>query len=1195
MGKTPMFEDVLASFGENSQVKGKKFEQAIKWWLTNDPFWKSELNSSSVSLWNESKFRNGPDIGIDLTAEDHLGNVWAIQVKNWDSTKALPKSEIDKFLSTSNTKQFTHRLLVTTTQQISANAIRAIEDQEKPCVVITRSQLIDSEIWESFRNLDQPSVLQTKTLFPHQRIAVDSVVVGLKTGGRGQLLMACGSGKTITAQRIHESLESQLTLVLLPSLLLVQQTLQSWRRESATSFLALSVCSDTSVNGDESITRVADLPFPVTTDSSIIRNFFSLPGNKVIFSTYQSSQRIEEAMADTKFTFDLVICDEAHRLAGKVDKSYGTVMREGAIPSLRHLFMTATPKVFSSRIKKTADEEEIEINSMDDFSKFGEVLHNFSFAQAIESGTLMDYRVVLMGVDDSMIHEMVENRDLLDLDGGVIDASSLAAHYGVAKAMQNYSIPRVISFHSRVAKAADFARLHPKIHKELSSNTSVMAEVISGKDSAFRRRLLLDKLRDLDGVDFGLIGNAKCLTEGVDVPSLDGVAFVDPRSSQVDIVQAVGRAIRRGGPEKKVGYIIVPVFFSGTEIDEETINESQFRPVWDVLNALKSHDTSLEEEINSLRRNLVNPANAPELPSRVIFDLPKTVPASFASKVRTVLLEKTSSIWEEWFARFQVFEAKHGHCRPKRESSESEERALAGWVTHQRHKYNKGKLQAERVLQLENLETWTWDPMDAQWMEYFERLSSYEKDFKTSRVPSTYRDEDGRPLGKWVAKLRSKKETLSSEQIKLLESLSDWTWDPFAEGWESAYDEIHKLATLKGNTVFARSDRFKDGRSIGGWVIKQRQDRDLLSARQVHLLESLPAWSWNPFEDQKEKTKLELENYVEVFGNALVPLKHESQTGFALGAVVSRIRQDFRKGKLDFELQTYVEGLPGWVWHTKKDKWQAQFDLLTEFLATHKRYPRKGERFKGTGLGNWVTTQRNMFAQGTLGKDRFLLLESLPGWSWNSKDQQWESALEEHNQFVRANNGKRPKDKDATASGFRVGSWIYQQRKNWWKLTADQREKLAEFPWFQGDVSIESIQDKWLRNFRDTQIFQNENGRLPKYKGVNVTSKLEKQLGLWLTRQITAFDSLDQEKQKKLCTLPGFVKPESDEQAWDRRLNDVAEEIHTTGKVPPLRIQGKENPNGGWIRRQKKQIDRLSPERIERLKAHPEIWRFIDQ
>jgi predicted helicase len=403
--KSP-FEAALASLGNNSQEKGKRFEEAIKWWLRTDKVWRNELLPDSVLLWSESPFRNGPDIGIDLTAEDNFGNIWAIQVKNWNSSSPLPKSEVDKFLAASNTKTFTRRLLVSTTEAISINALRAIEDQEKLCTLILRNQLEESTAWVEFGKHSSSAPPSPKSLFTHQKKALDSVVSGLRGGGRGQLIMACGSGKTITAQRISEALDSKATLVLLPSLLLVQQTLQSWRNEAAVPFISLSVCSDESVNGDEPVSRASELPFPVTTDPQVISQFLGLQGRKVIFSTYQSSEKLEDAIRQSSFRFDLVICDEAHRLAGKVDKSYGTVFREGALPSDRYLFMTATPKVFSTRLRKIASDEELEINSMDDVDKFGQVLHTFSFAEAIENNILTDYRVVLMGVDDSMVHDL---------------------------------------------------------------------------------------------------------------------------------------------------------------------------------------------------------------------------------------------------------------------------------------------------------------------------------------------------------------------------------------------------------------------------------------------------------------------------------------------------------------------------------------------------------------------------------------------------------------------------------------------------------------------------------------------------------------------------------------------------------------------------------------------------------------------
>ena len=261
-------DDLLKKLPSDNFGKGDAFERVVKWWLQNDPFWKNELIKSTVKLWNESPHRQGRDIGIDLTAEDHLGNVWAIQAKNWKEETSLPKSEIDKFLSASNTRKFNKRLLVTTTSSISTNALSAMEHQEKEAKRVTIDDLRESNVeWQLF--FDKPKANAAKACkipFPHQKLAIQNTVKGLKENKRGQLIMACGSGKTITAQRIDEKLESKLTLVLVPSLLLVQQTLKSWREDSQKDFLSMAVCSDDTVTNDSAVGRVRDLSIPVTTD-----------------------------------------------------------------------------------------------------------------------------------------------------------------------------------------------------------------------------------------------------------------------------------------------------------------------------------------------------------------------------------------------------------------------------------------------------------------------------------------------------------------------------------------------------------------------------------------------------------------------------------------------------------------------------------------------------------------------------------------------------------------------------------------------------------------------------------------------------------------------------------------------------------------------------------------------------------------
>ena len=918
MGKSQTFADVLESLGTNSYSKGTNFEHVVKWWLQNDEVWSKELVSSSVKLWQESPLRTGPDIGIDLTAEDFNGNVWAIQAKNWNSEATLPKGEIDKFLSASNTKAFHKRLLISTTNSISTNALRAIDEQEKPVTVILKSHLEDSFVWSTYTSLNKEAErLPRKKLYPHQSKAIRQVTSKLGIGSRGQLLMACGTGKTITALRIDESLGSKLTLVLLPSLLLVQQTLKSWRVESASDFNALSICSDASVNGDETVSRVSDLPFPVTTDPKEIRKFLKVPGRKVIFSTYQSSGKIQEAIAGTKQRFDLVICDEAHRLAGKVDEEFGTVLRKNAIASDRYLFMTATPKVFSTILKTRAKENDIEIHSMDQVDKFGPVLFEYSFAEAIEQNVLMDYKVVVMGVDDSSIKELVDNRDFIQFGNQAIDAATLAAHFGVAKAMRENSIRRVITFHSRVERAREFASLHPKVVSELNGKPArVLSEAISGKDPAFIRRKLLDKLRDLHGFDFGTISNSRCLTEGVDVPSLDGVAFIDPRSSQVDIIQAVGRAIRKGGVDKKSGFIILPIFFPSPDLNERKIDESQFKPVWQVLNALKSHDASLEEEINALRRGLGRKGTRAHLPPKILFDLPVGFPQDFTEKIKTYILEKTSSDWEEVFGQLERFSNEHGHSRPNQHSKDAEEQALAAWVGRQRGNFNIGQLSKYRAKKLESIDGWSWNVHETKWLEGYDRLVAYSKEHGTSQVPGKYQDEEGY-LGVWLSKLRGKKSELSETQRDLLEKLPQWSWDPLEDEWEENLSELRRLALEKGNTRYGRDAKFQSGRSISSWIGIQRAAKASLTEDQVARLEAITGWSWDPFADADARKKAELLKYVSEFGTSRVPGAYVTQDGYLLGSKVANIRSFYKMGKLNPDMEKFVTSLPGWVWEAK--------------------------------------------------------------------------------------------------------------------------------------------------------------------------------------------------------------------------------------------------------------------------------------
>ncbi len=338
--------------------------------------------------------------------------------------------------------------------------------------------------------------------------------------------------------------------MLVPTLTLLSQVLHDWCVDAEREFDFIPVCSDkTVVKKDDWINSLSDLGLPATTDPDEIATFLRRRGPRVVFSTYDSSPQIASAMNRARVPgFDLAIADEAHRCAGKVGSPFATILSSNGIRAHRRLFMTATPRIFTNRIKRAALGEDFEVASMDEEEKFGRVFHRLRFSEAIQGNLLTDYQVVIVGVDDATYRRYAERGTFVTTDRKTVtDARQLASHIAVAKAMRRYDMRRVLSFHNRIDRASHFSKTYPDVVNWMPRREGPKGEIwskyISGEMPSGRRRDLLSRFRNLNENERGLLANAKCLTEGVDVPSLDGITFVDPRSSPIDIVQAVGRAI----------------------------------------------------------------------------------------------------------------------------------------------------------------------------------------------------------------------------------------------------------------------------------------------------------------------------------------------------------------------------------------------------------------------------------------------------------------------------------------------------------------------------------------------------------------------------------------------------------------------------------------------------------------------------
>lgn len=613
--------------------RGDKFERLVRSYLTTDPERASQF--SDVWLWKDYPGRGSRnDAGIDLVArERYSGALTAIQAKFYDPDRTIAKGDIDKFISGSPSPEFSNRLLVHT-GRIGPTAERTLKAQDPPVLLLDPHQMDRSDIqWSDFQVAHPERMVhksETKTAFLYQREAMTEVAEGFQSSDRGKLIMACGTGKTFTSlQIVQDQTPADATILfLVPSIALLDQTLREWKRDAATDFRALAVCSDVSVgkNKNEEDISTTDLLVPATTDASRLveqwRQATDYHGRTVVFSTYQSIDVIHQAQQQGFDQFDLIICDEAHRttgatVAGQDESAFTKIHSDSIVDGAKRLYMTATPRVFDEGSKKKADENSVVVASMDDETLYGPEFHRLGFGEAVSRGLLTDYRVLVLAVDETSVNRNFQ-RLLTDEEGELkIDdvAKIVGCWNGLSHRGQHTddapvpAMQRAVAFASNIKESQRVASMFEKITDELATSEDdgglvCRAEHVDGTMNVTERARKLNWLEATPEEDEArILTNARCLSEGVDVPSLDAVMFLNPRNSQVDVVQSVGRVMRKA-QDKDYGYIILPVGIQAGQSPEQALKDSKkYKVIWSVLNALRSHDDRFEATVNKIDLN----------------------------------------------------------------------------------------------------------------------------------------------------------------------------------------------------------------------------------------------------------------------------------------------------------------------------------------------------------------------------------------------------------------------------------------------------------------------------------------------------------------------------------------------------------------------------------------------------------------
>ena len=679
------FDDILDQIRRESKNKvelGNKFEKITKSFLETDIQYRKRFEK--VELWNEWEYNDGPDTGIDLMATQRDGSWCAIQCKCYKDDGSLDLDSISTFFAkvSSFEKKFEksiYTILVYTGDYITPHADKVIIDHK--CHKIEQENFRDSSIiWDDFPKL---IAKKPKLLKQHQINALNDVISGLNTCDRGKMIMACGTGKTLTSLRIAEKYagNGKTILYLVPSISLIHQTMREWSENALIDHYYSVVCSDKSVGEEGSITELA---FPPTTDvKSLKEQFLKKPINtmNIIFSTYHSIEVVSKAMQGKKF--DLVLCDEAHRTTGVEDASYFTKIHdEKNISAKKRIYMTATPRVYSEAMKNGKHE----VHSMDDPNTYGQELHYYSFSDAVEDKELTDFKVRIPIIPEEdleqYIHEGIDGEN----DDGTIDERVLLAaiwhglNYDDKE--QTALLQRVIAFTNKIEASKQFSGVYngrnPTLD-EINYNKSIQKDEDEGRiiqnrsfintvkkyednkekrtgnivsvrhvDGKMRAHVRNVKMRWLKESDYKLnecriLSNARCLSEGVDVPDLDGVIFLHPRKSKVDVIQSVGRVMRKA-EGKKWGYVILPVIIpAGRSVGESLLENKPWRAVWQVLVALRSHNPNFANEINRISLETGDGGNPPLMKNVEIIWMgslsTQSEPESFG-KVVTKMVEK---------------------------------------------------------------------------------------------------------------------------------------------------------------------------------------------------------------------------------------------------------------------------------------------------------------------------------------------------------------------------------------------------------------------------------------------------------------------------------------------------------------------------------------------------------------------------
>jgi len=817
------------------------------------------------------------------------------------------------------------------------------------------------------------------------------------------------------------------------------------------------------------------------------------------------------------------------------------------------------------------------VYSMDVPEVYGPVASKLSFAEAVRLKIVCDYKVIISVVTSEMITNKMLSQGEVLVSGDPVKARQVANQLALQMAAEKHGVSKIFTFHRSVASAQSFTRQGSEgITAHLSDFTAFH---VNGEMPTSRREEFMTAFRDAPKA---LISNARCLTEGVDVPAVDMVAFMSPKRSRVDIVQAAGRAMRRK-EGKECGYILIPLFVEHEkgETLEQALARAEFEEVWDVLQAMQEQDDVLAETIRQMREDYGKRKGYDDFRFRKKVEVlgQKLSIDLLRESITTKCIERLGTTWDERYGELKIFKESFNHCNVPRDWPENLQ--LGTWVSTQRRAKKQNNLSPERIKMLDAL-GFPWDPFGETWDDMFNELKEYKKQYGHTNVPAKL--SKNKKLEGWVRTQRQlkKQNRLADERINQLEKIG-FVWEPFDSAWEEMFGEMIKFRQQYGNTNIPK--RWPDNLQLGMWAQNQRRlkKQGKLSLERIKRLDEL-GFAWDPLEADWQQMFSVLNKFHEKYGHSNVPKRWPDNP--RLGSWVSERRKDkMYKNKLSPERIKMLDAI-GFVWDPIGETWDEMFNELKEYKNQYGHTNVPANRSKNKKLGRWVSTQRQLKKQNSLDSDRIHQLEEI-GFAWEPFDSYWENMFTALKSYqLECGNCKVPAK---WAQNPQLGHWVVNQRRSKEKniLSPDRLQRLDAigFVW-------DPLEANWQEMFSDLNKFHE------KYGHSNVTLKWPDNLslGIWVRKQIMLKrqGKLSPERIKRLDEL-GFVWDPL-EADWEKMFKELNKYHEKYGNSNVPKRWSDNLQLGSWVstQRRMKNQNKLSVDRIHRLNHLGFCWDALE-